>query len=149
MEKKLYRSTSDKMIGGVAGGLADYFSIDPTLVRVLFVVATLFHGGGIIAYIILWIVIPQKPYQIPGMNSGINSQQETGDANNSFSRNADGSVSMSNHKSETGSIWIGIVLILLGGLFLLDNFIPRFDFGDYWPIILIGLGIGLILKAKY
>ena len=56
---------------------------------------------------------------------------------------------MSNQKSETGSIWIGIVLILLGGLFLLDNFIPRFDFGDYWPIILIGLGIGLILKAKY
>ncbi len=55
---------------------------------------------------------------------------------------------MNNQKSNTGSTWIGIVLILLGGLFLLDNFLPRFDFGDYWPIILIGLGIGLILKAK-
>ncbi len=148
MEKKLYRSTSDKMIGGVAGGLADYFSIDPTLVRVLFVVATLFHGGGVIAYIILWIVIPQKPYQVPGMNSETNTQNETSDSSSSFTGNADGSISMNNQKSESGSIWIGIVLILLGGLFLLDNFLPRFDFGDYWPIILIGLGIGLILKAK-
>jgi phage shock protein C len=144
MEKKLYRSTSDKMIGGVAGGLANYFNIDATLVRVLFVVATLFHGGGLIAYIILWIVIPQKPYQIPGLNT----QQETDNSQNSFSGNADGTVSINNQKSNTGSTWIGIVMILLGGLFLLDNFLPRFDFGDYWPIILIGLGIGLILKAR-
>jgi phage shock protein C len=55
---QLTRSTIDRRIGGVAGGLAAYFGIDPTLVRVAWVVAGLM-GWGILAYIILWIVVPQ------------------------------------------------------------------------------------------
>jgi phage shock protein C len=51
--KRLYRSRLDKMIGGVAGGLAIYFDIDPTIVRVLFVITIFIGGGGILAYIIL------------------------------------------------------------------------------------------------
>jgi phage shock protein PspC (stress-responsive transcriptional regulator) len=136
------------MIGGVAGGLAEYFKIDSTIARVLFVVTVFFGGGGVIAYIILWIVVPQKPFAIPGMNSSGNEENETYNSQNSFTKNADGSVTMNSEKSETKSIWLGIILILLGGLFLMDNFIPRFNFGDYWPILLIGLGIGLILKAR-
>lgn len=148
MEKRLYRSTTDKMIGGVAGGLAEYFKIDPTIIRVLFVVTVFFGGGGIIAYIILWIVVPEKPFNLPGTNSGNIDPQSGQSTDNSFTRNSEGSVSMSLPRSENKSIWFGIVLILLGGLFLMDNFFPRFDFGDYWPVILIGLGIGLIIKAK-
>jgi phage shock protein PspC (stress-responsive transcriptional regulator) len=49
------------MLGGVAGGLAEYFDIDPTLVRLAFVFATLYLGFGLLPYIILWIVIPQEP----------------------------------------------------------------------------------------
>ncbi len=148
MEKKLYRSTTDKMIGGVAGGLAEYFKIDSTIARVLFIVTFFFGGGGVIVYIILWIVVPQKPYIIPGMNSGPNNESQSTDSQNTFTSNTDGSVTMNPEKSETKSIWLGIILILLGGLFLIDNFIPRFNFDDYWPIILIGLGIGLIFKAR-
>ena len=59
--KKLYRNRVDRMIGGVAGGLAEYFNIDPTLVRVLFAVSIAFSGVGILAYIILWIVVPEQP----------------------------------------------------------------------------------------
>ena len=81
MANKLYRSTSDKMLGGVAGGLAEYFDIDPTIVRVLFVVLTLVGGGGILAYIILLIVVPEKPYQIPNMHSG-DSNDENQNKNN-------------------------------------------------------------------
>lgn len=62
MEKRLYRSYTDKMLGGVCGGLGEYFDIDPVIIRVLFVIAVLFGGGGILAYIILWIVIPEKPF---------------------------------------------------------------------------------------
>lgn len=59
--KKLTRSTSDRMIAGVAGGLAEYFSIDPTLMRVIFVLGTLLTGGGlgILIYIALWIIMPE------------------------------------------------------------------------------------------
>jgi phage shock protein C len=53
MNKKLNRSVKDKVIGGVAGGLAEYFEIDPVIVRVLFVVSLFFHGAGLIAYIVL------------------------------------------------------------------------------------------------
>lgn len=60
--KKLYRSSTNKMIGGVCGGLGDYFDIDPTLVRILAVSAVLFAGTGVLAYIIGWIIIPQEPW---------------------------------------------------------------------------------------
>jgi phage shock protein C len=60
-EKKLMRSTTDKMVAGVCGGLAEYFDIDPTLVRALFVIVTLLGGSGILIYIILWLVMPEAP----------------------------------------------------------------------------------------
>ena len=61
MEKRLQRSRTEKMIGGVCGGLATYFSVDPTLVRVLWVAMTLFVGVGILLYLILWVVMPLEP----------------------------------------------------------------------------------------
>lgn len=60
MEKKLYRSETDRMIGGVCGGIAEYFSFDPTLVRLLFVIFVLWGGGGVLAYIICWAIIPTE-----------------------------------------------------------------------------------------
>jgi phage shock protein PspC (stress-responsive transcriptional regulator) len=59
--KKLYRSTSDKMISGVCGGLANYLNIDATVIRLLWVVLGLTAGFGIIAYIIAAIIIPSQP----------------------------------------------------------------------------------------
>lgn len=58
-EKKLYRNPDDKRIAGVCSGLGAYFNIDPTLVRILFVVLLLGYGSALIAYIILWIVMPE------------------------------------------------------------------------------------------
>lgn len=60
MQKKLYRSETDKMLGGVCGGIGEYFEIDPTIVRLLFVLITLSGGAGIFAYLILWIVVPTQ-----------------------------------------------------------------------------------------
>jgi phage shock protein C len=59
--KKLYRSLVDRKIAGVCGGLGQYFGIDPTLVRLLFVLGLIFVGGTLLAYIILAIVIPEEP----------------------------------------------------------------------------------------
>jgi phage shock protein PspC (stress-responsive transcriptional regulator) len=58
MEKKLYRSTSNKIIAGVCGGLADYFGLDATLIRIIWVLLVLMAGTGILAYIIAWILMP-------------------------------------------------------------------------------------------
>jgi phage shock protein C len=64
--KKLYRSRSHRMIGGVCGGLGDYFGIDPTLVRVLFVVGSILGWGVLIlAYLILLIFVPEEPIETP------------------------------------------------------------------------------------
>lgn len=66
-EKKLVRSTSNKMIAGVCAGVANYLDLDPSLVRIAFVVLALLGGPGIILYIILWIVMPEGP-SIAGMS---------------------------------------------------------------------------------
>ena len=62
--KKLYRIRTGRKILGVCGGLANYFDIDPTIVRVVFALIGLFWGAGILAYFIMALVIPEKPYEI-------------------------------------------------------------------------------------
>lgn len=59
--KKLFRSRRDKIIGGVCGGLANYFTMDPTIMRLIFVLLALFGGPGLILYVILWIITPVEP----------------------------------------------------------------------------------------
>ena len=61
MQKKLYKSNTDKKLCGVCGGLAEYFNIDSTIVRLILVLAVLFAGCGILAYIIAALVMPDKP----------------------------------------------------------------------------------------
>lgn len=149
MNRKLYRSITDKMVGGVCGGLAEYFDIDPVIVRLIFVLAVIFGGSGILAYIILWIIIPQRPYIITPYSS--KSQNENSEQKNEFQDNAGNTGTNYNSASirKRGSTSIaGILLIVIGVIFLMDNFIPHFHFKDFWPLILIGLGIAIIMKAQ-
>ena len=60
MAKKLYRSYEDRRIAGVCGGLADYFDIDSTIVRLIAVILA-FAGGGILAYLVAWLIVPYPP----------------------------------------------------------------------------------------
>ena len=60
MDKRLYRSNEHRMIAGVCGGLGEYFDIDPTIVRLIVVAASLAAGGGLVAYILAWIIIPER-----------------------------------------------------------------------------------------
>lgn len=147
MEKRLYRSYTDKMLGGVCGGLGEYFDIDPVIVRVLFIVAVLFGGGGILAYIILWIVIPQKPFTIPKQNQHSSAGTDSDSGQTNPSDNSFRNFVIEKRRMNKNSL-AGIILIFLGTLFLLDNFVPRFSFHDFWPLILIGIGFALILNAR-
>jgi phage shock protein C len=56
--RKLYRSRTERMVAGVCGGLAEYFSVDTTVIRVLFLVITLFGGAGLVVYVVMWILVP-------------------------------------------------------------------------------------------
>ena len=62
MEKRLYKSKENKMLAGVCGGIAEYFNLDPTLIRLGWIVFSALGGSGILAYIIAAIIIPQNPY---------------------------------------------------------------------------------------
>jgi phage shock protein C len=167
---RLYRSRIDRTIAGVCGGLAKYFDIDPTIVRVLFVVSIFIGGGGIIAYIILWIVVPEEQiiFQSAAQDSQTHqsdsgSEESNSNANQDSSKfDSTGFNSEINNKVNEAANEINkildearsnkkvlgaTILILLGVLFLLDNLLPHFDFGDYWPVILIVIGVGIIIKA--
>jgi phage shock protein C len=59
--RKLYRSRSNRQLAGVCGGLAEYFDLDPTLIRVLFVILAVLGGSGVILYLAMWIIVPKQP----------------------------------------------------------------------------------------
>ena len=59
--RRLYRSRTDRQLAGVCGGLAQYFNIDATLIRVLFVVLALLGGPGLVIYLLMWILVPEEP----------------------------------------------------------------------------------------
>jgi phage shock protein C len=149
--KRFYRSTTDRVIGGVAAGLAEYFSLDPVLIRLLFVLFALFGGGGALVYIIFWIVIPEKPHNLnqtqnqPTMETTQNPQEET----TYSSRPADPGVKKEAPvvKKTKGSLIGGLVLITVGAIFLADEFFPGVNFGDLWPLILIVIGAGLLINT--
>jgi len=60
MADKLYRSTENKKIAGICGGLGEYFDIDPTIVRLIWIASVLIAGTGLLAYLIAWMIIPEK-----------------------------------------------------------------------------------------
>jgi phage shock protein C len=60
--KRLYRSTKDKIISGLCGGIAEYFNIDPVIVRLIVVILFLLSGWGFLAYLIGWIIVPKNPF---------------------------------------------------------------------------------------
>jgi phage shock protein C len=143
MEKRLYRNTGNRMLGGVCTGLAEYFSIDPVLIRLLFVIFTLHHGIGIVAYIILWIVVPARAVSVAA---------DTPDGGLALDDVADGTFAppAARHGKASGrSSYIGgIALIVIGVLFLFDNFIPGFGFHEFWPVLLIAVGGALLWNSS-
>ena len=146
--KRFYRSITNRRIAGVAGGLADYFDLDPLLVRLIFIILLFAGGGGFLLYLILWIVTPENPYETnkfqkssPMENQPSNFGETKPPAENQPQQKP------SPETKNKGSLVGGLVLITLGFLFLADEFLPRINFGDLWPVILIVIGIGLLLNS--
>lgn len=146
MQNKLYLSNTDKKISGVCGGIAEYFDLDSTLVRLAWTLLALIAGTGVVAYIIAAIVIPSKKYY-----DGALETDNTGQATD----NTDyAHVETDNGKNRS---LLGFILIFIGIIYSIKNFVPQFPwhwfkfrylFNNYWPIVLIILGIITILNSR-
>ncbi len=128
--KHLYRSDTEKMIAGVAGGLAEYFEIDVNLVRLLWVLAFFFSGGFFaFAYLIAWIFIPDK------------NAPETQEVN--FNNSSETDPAIKDKRLRTG----GFILIVLGLFFIFKDFIPKQISKNMIPIFLILWGIIILFRS--
>ena len=140
----LYRSKHDSMIGGVASGIGQSINMDPTLIRILFILLVMVGGGGVILYIILWAVLPlddQLSNNINTNNMEESKTQEGGKGPDFTHQNP------RFKRKDDGSLIAGLILITLGVIFLVIRYVPRINFGDLWPVILIVIGIVLLRNA--
>ena len=161
MTKRLYRSSTDVVLGGVCVGLGDYVGIDPVLVRLLFVFLAVAKGFGVMLYLILWIILSEKERvgesQEDVIRENIGSLRDRaerlGDEIRSSVAGAHASLPVggtdqaeiySRRTSAAGVILAGIgILILLRNLGLFR----RFDLRMMWPLLIAGLGVYLLVKA--
>ncbi len=131
MDKKLYRSNHQKMLAGVCGGVAEYFNIDVTLVRLIWAIASLpSFGAGLVIYIIAAIVVPERPY----------GQQDY----TVYERN---NTPIDNSKVLT---ILGAILVIIGVISLISGLFPflwRVIKNGFWPAIIIIIGIALIYSS--
>lgn len=140
MQRRLFRKSKGKIIGGVSVGMGEYFDIDPVLIRILFVVLTFQGGVGILAYIILWIVVPMRLQPV-----GVTGAGEENMRTDDFSEMDASSKKARSRKRDSiaGSILVGLGLLLLA-----DNLIPAISFENVWPVLLIAIGGGLLWNAQ-
>lgn len=132
--KKLYRSAQNRMIGGVCAGMADFFGIDVTLIRLVWVVLTIMNGAGLLVYLLCMALIPQKPDSEPAETRP--------------------------QRSTEWSLYFGVALTAMGFYFLMRHHLPWFPFHwhwriwhslrpFFWPTVLILAGLLLILRGSH
>lgn len=148
MSKKLYRSKKDQIIGGVCGGIAEYFGIDATLVRLAFVLFALIEGAGIIAYIIAWIIVPERPegQSTKSEEEVYDVELDSEDEEGEYKAEEKSSSQGEKKSKEQRKRILGLILVALGIFFIVDSWIPSFYWRRFWPVILIGLGVLLIYR---
>lgn len=148
MEKKLYRSRNDRIISGVCGGVAEYFSVDTTLIRLLWVITVLFAGTGVLAYILCIIIIPEEPMGKLNKKENINSDEDIEETEYSEMK-IDETVEK---EKMSGNTIVGLAFIFLGLMFfarkILGWFGVTYMWDLFWPAILVFMGLYLILKKK-
>ncbi|ADL68616.1 phage shock protein C, PspC [Thermoanaerobacterium thermosaccharolyticum DSM 571] len=136
MDKRLYRSRNQVIIGGVCGGIAEYFDIDVTIVRLIWALIALVGGTGVLLYIIAWIVVPENPHQLKNSDFNSSDVNEVKDTENA---------KVVTGGKRSGEIF-GWILIAIGVYLLARTFIPWFYLKLFWPVILIAFGLLFVFK---
>jgi phage shock protein C len=167
MNRRLYRSRTDTILGGVASGLAAYLNADPALVRIAWAILVPLTGGAaLLAYIVAWIVVPEEPKGLAPIVATYTEASPSGDPPAGAGGTGEGDVSdapptddagqpapawsppepIERRNSNAGLI-VGIGLVLIGLWFLLREYLPDFDWGLVWPLIIVGVGVLILVSA--
>jgi phage shock protein C len=153
VRERLYRSRSDRMLFGVAGGMADWLDLDPSLVRLVWALLVLAGGVGLLLYVVAAIVIPEEPLGATGAATGAATGSETtaaaspdvgADADRQARRAARRAAR--NERRGNGAMIFGLILVLVGAWFLVDRFL-NIDAALLFPAVLIVIGGGLVISA--
>ncbi|AGA68560.1 putative stress-responsive transcriptional regulator [Desulfitobacterium dichloroeliminans LMG P-21439] len=161
MTNRLYRSSREKMIGGVCGGLADYFDVDVTLVRIVALITLFMGGAGILLYLAALVIIPSDRHDRPISYGGQGDHvQDIMDEVVQNVKNTARDFGVDSHTYTTSKKdyprrgrTAGIILVALGVLFLLNQWFPIWDtlsfiLSKMWPLVLIILGATMIWKRS-
>jgi phage shock protein C len=150
MKSKLERSRSDRVIAGVCGGLGHYLGIDPIIIRIFFILLVLGQGAGVLIYIICWLAIPDEgraTHATLGETVHEGANEIAGRA-----RELGGDMRhMASDPNPQVRVWLGVGLVLVGGLFLLNNlnltWLAWFNLSLLWPGLLILGGVVLLIRS--
>ncbi len=144
--KRIYRSKTDRILGGVAGGLGEYLDLDPTIFRLIFVILTVFGGSGIIIYLILWLIMPEKDNGKKFEDTIKDNADDIKEKAQNFAQEI-----RLNRKSDTKEerrFWWGLIILVVGLLFLFSTLglLNLDEVFRFWPLILILIGLSIILR---
>jgi phage shock protein C len=167
MNQRLYRSPDDRILAGVAGGMAETYDLDPALVRVGWALLILVSGGiFLVLYIIMALAVPLRPPTMPlPWVSPPTGTASPGPVHGADSDSAPAPPPAAgpapphyepwryqryqrHHRNEaSGALLVGIILIGAGAFFLLREYVPSIDTNLLWPLLAIGLGLLFIVAA--
>ena len=157
MNKKLHRSQTDKIFAGVCGGLADYFEIDATIIRLLFILVIAFGGSGFILYLLLWLIMPKSSNEPAIINEekvkeiAQELKNKAEEIKEGFKKEELKQVIHSQESNRHRGGLFGWFLLVLGLVFLFNAFAPmwiRVHIFGYWPLILVFLGLVMIINSN-
>jgi phage shock protein PspC (stress-responsive transcriptional regulator) len=134
MNRRLTRSR-DAIVGGVAAGVANWLNADPALVRIAWaLLVPLTAGAALLAYIVAWIVVPEEPRQPASTGAG----------------DAEAPAAAEPARADDGrtALVIGGGLVVVGLWFLLREYLPDFNWGLVWPLLLVAAGAVILVTAS-
>lgn len=137
------------MIAGVCGGLAEYLGVDPTLIRLLWVLISLPGAVGVPLYLVAWILVPKE--SVGGVEwrpAGETPLEGAGPEQPAEGATPPSSPVDRERERERRTRWAGAFLLVVGGLFLVNNLFPWVDMGRLWPVVLIAVGAVLLIRGR-
>jgi len=148
--KKLYRSSDDRILAGVAGGMGRYFNVDPLFIRLIFVLLALVHGLGVLLYVIFIFIIPKKGGKsIDAETAGKKLKELAQDAEEKTKEVAEKIEKQGKSWMQDRRRVIGLVILLVGLLALLNEVVSVswFRWDIFWRVALIVVGFYLLIKT--
>ena len=164
MSTRLYRSRDDRILAGVAGGVAEYFGLDPSLVRIAWALLAFLGGFGVLLYIVMAIVVPEEDFgpdpwtattaaaasaAAPPGGAGATGPAPDVQARRATERDARRAARRARRDDggRAASLVIGGLLLLIGIGFLVRELIPQISFDLFWPFLLVLLGVIVLASA--